>query len=115
MPKCSANINDLTGNKVDVLLQNLGGNSIRVVSVTIDWPISNEELKEVEMGGTTIWSGPINSSPYTIDQWSGDPGAREINPSGSRTMRFTFKRDAASNGYRIAVSFDNGCKVTARR
>lgn len=117
VPACalSANVNGLTGNKVDVQLQNQGDAAVTVTRVVIDWPIANEELKEVSMGGSTIWSGTENSPPTTLTQWSGDAAARQVNASSTEVLRFTFKRSADPTGYAISVTFDNGCSVTARR
>jgi hypothetical protein len=117
VPACalSANVNALTGNKVDVQLQNRGDTLVTVTRVVIDWPVNNEELKEVEMGGSTIWSGTENSPPTTLTQWSGSDAARQVNASSTEVLRFTFKRSADPTGYAISVTFDNGCSVTARR
>lgn len=108
-------MNALTGNKVDVQLQNRGDTLVTVTRVVIDWPVNNEELKEVEMGGSTIWSGTENSPPTTLTQWSGSDAARQVSASSTEVLRFTFKRSADPTGYAISVTFDNGCSVTARR
>jgi hypothetical protein len=117
VPACalSANINNLTGNKVDVQLQNQGADAATVTRVVIDWPVNNEELKEVSMGGSTIWSGTENSPPTTLTQWSGGAAARQVNASSTEVLRFTFKRSADPTGYAISVTFDNGCSATAKR
>jgi hypothetical protein len=111
----SANVNALTGNKVDVQLQNRGADAATVTRVVIDWPINNEELKEILMGGSVIWSGTENSPPTTITQWSGGDAARQVGASSTEVLRFTFKRSADPTGYAISVTFDNGCSATARR
>ena len=86
-----------------------------VTGVTLDWPAENEELKEVQMNGNTVWAGTDNAPPSSISEWSGDVGLRVIGPGSSGELRFIFKRAVAAVGYSVAISFDNGCTVTANR
>jgi hypothetical protein len=111
----SANFFDLVGNKIDVRVNNGGQVKVIVTGVTLDWPAENEELKEVQMDGRTIWTGTDDAPPSSISEWSGDVGLRVIGPGSSGELRFIFKRAIAAVGYAVAIQFDNGCTVTANR
>ena len=111
----NANFFDLVGNKIDVRINNGGPVKVIVTGVTLDWPAENEELKEVQMNGNTVWAGTDNAPPSSISEWSGDVGLRVIGPGSSGELRFIFKRAVAAVGYSVAISFDNGCTVTANR
>ena len=111
----SANFFDLVGNKIDVRVNNGGQVKVIVTGVTLDWPAENEELKEVQMDGRTIWTGTDDAPPSSLSEWSGDVGLRVIGPGSSGELRFIFKRAIAAVGYAVAIQFDNGCSATANR
>lgn len=117
VPVCaaSASIDSPIGNKIEVRIRNVGDVPITLSRVTIDWPLTNEELREAEMGGRTIWTGNENTSPTTIGNWSGSPEARVIAVGTFENLRLVFKRSAESSGYSVALSFEEGCSATARR
>jgi hypothetical protein len=117
LPVCEAraSIDGPTGNKIDLRIQNIGDTPITLSRVTIDWPLSNEELRAAEMAGSTIWTGLENSTPTTIDNWSGSAEARTIPVGTFKNLRLTFKRAAESSGYNAALNFEQGCSATASR
>jgi hypothetical protein len=117
VPACEVNIaiHNFEGNKVYVRIDNSGANAVTLTRLRLDWPLSNEELKDVRMGGAVIWSTGANSSPTVIDQWEGSAGDREVPASGIGEVRFTFKRDAAPTGYSVAFFFGNNCSSTISR
>lgn len=105
------------GTKLDLQLHNNGIETVAVLKVFISWPSSNEVLKEVRMGGVTVWSASDEFPPTSILSWEwfGDISQRQINPYTFNTMQFVFKRDAQSSGYNATVEFDNRCVINVNR
>lgn len=95
-------------------LGNDGDLPVEITAISIDWPGSNQRLDEVTLGGEGIWDKRDDSPPTAIDSnWAG--GSREIAPGSSSNLAFIFHKLAASSGYTVDVTLDNGCVVSANR
>lgn len=89
-------------------INNGTGGSITISSIRLDWPESNDALYTFRLNGTTIWgSNPPDSSPPT----NASSFIASTSVGDSATLRASFGTTAASSGYRLDLSFDNGCDV----
>jgi hypothetical protein len=60
--------------------------------------------------GGTIWDDGENNPPTHIDSnWKGN---RYISAGDTDTLELDFSDPAASSGYVLEVTFDNGCSVS---
>jgi serine/threonine protein kinase len=89
---------------VSYTLTNNSSASITITSITLNWPIENQSLKNVRVGGRTVWSIGDDEPPSLVSGINEVVGART-----SIQIAFTFKRSAASSGYSILVNLSNGC------
>jgi hypothetical protein len=88
-------------------LTNSSGSSVTIDSIGIDWPTYNQSLKQVEVGGTTVWSGEDDQPPTPIS------GVGSALPAGSaKEILFTFKKAVDSTGYQLDLSTTNGCSLS---
>ena len=76
--------------------------------MSLSWPVSNDALFNVFLRGGMIWSGASTSSPTNISSWSGGSGAREVDASANLEVFFGV---AASSGYSLNLTFNNGCQA----
>jgi len=91
-------------------LRNDSSTTVRVEVVDLNWPISNEGLFNLIMGGSTIWSGADFDGATHVGSWSGPASAREVR--GSAKFEAAFGLQVAGSGYSLAIVFDNGCRVS---
>ena len=89
-------------------ITNNSGGTITLESMSLSWPVSNDALFNVFLRGGMIWSGASTSSPTNISSWSGGSGAREVNASANLEVFFGV---AASSGYSLNLTFNNGCQA----
>lgn len=89
-------------------ITNNSGGTITLESMSLSWPVSNDALFNVFLRGGMIWSGASTSSPTNISSWSGGSGAREVDASANLEVFFGV---AASSGYSLNLTFNNGCQA----
>jgi serine/threonine-protein kinase len=89
-------------------ITNNSGATITLDSMSLSWPVSNDALFNVFLKGGMIWSGASTSSPTNISSWSGGSGAREVDASANLEVFFGV---AASSGYSLNLTFNNGCQA----
>ena len=97
-------------NRITLEVSNFTGKSIKLVEFWLDWPPANDEFKKLILDGETIWEGEAENPPVKIiGGWKGSGGDRTLSPGEVNILRVEFDRTAQSNGYRLALSFDNSC------
>lgn len=90
---------------------NGGGSTASITSIDISWPDgTNGKLKKIEFGGSTIWDTGDNTSPANIS--GGWLSSVALSAGQTKTLEFKFNNNAASTGYTVTVTFDNGCSLT---
>jgi hypothetical protein len=98
------------GKRLTVRLTNLTGEDKEIVDISIDWPGSNGNLKEVKITQDTttrIWTGNAAPSSVLLDETvEGWNGAMLL--TGEGILRFDFRNKSASSGYTIRVNFADG-------
>jgi serine/threonine protein kinase len=105
---------DVSGLKVWWSLGNDGGSSVKITSITINWPILNQRLDQVTLDGDSIWNGHDSLPPTKINSgWAS--GSREVPGGSSKDLMFIFHKDARPSGYAVSVILSNGCVVSADR
>jgi len=94
-------------------ITNDSGATIRIDVIDLSWPGSNDALFNIAVDGTPIWSGPLDlQSPTHIDSnWVNGLSAREVDSSAN--LEVFFGTNAASSGYNLLITFDNGCQASA--
>lgn len=97
-----------SGQEFNIRIQNNTGGNIKVSNIFISWPSSNEELKKVELAGSELWSGEDEPTDANL---SGLGGNRTISSGSNKVMVLFFDDDAASGGYVLRITFNNGCTV----
>ncbi|TEU00149.1 MAG: serine/threonine protein kinase [Anaerolineales bacterium] len=91
-------------------ITNDSGATITIEAIDLDWPAPNE-LFYIFVDNTMVWWSDGVSPPRHIDSWINDQSAREVDSSA--TLEASFGTDAASAGFNLSVTFDNGCQVSA--
>jgi hypothetical protein len=75
--------------------------------VSLNWPAPNDELFNVKLEGTFIWSG-ADSPPSASILFS---PSEQVDASAP--IEFHFGLDAEPSGYNLSITFDNGCTAGA--
>jgi hypothetical protein len=96
------------GQEYNIRVLNDTGGNIKVNTIILSWPGSNEELKKVELDGSELWSGEDDPSSANLSSLIGN---RTIPQGSEETMVFLFNNNAALSGYTLRLSFDNDCVV----
>jgi hypothetical protein len=78
--------------------------------VRLTWPLGNQSLFKVDLGGSTIWVGDETTSPVTIGSWIGGETSRMF--TGERSIQFRFKGSAVDGSYAVVVDFASGCRLS---
>ncbi len=100
----------ISGKELRWHLANYCDTDIYITEIFIHWPETNEELEEVRLDGTPIWSLGGEDPPTIINSnWEGD---RSFAPKETRTLKFRFDDKAAPGPYDVTVSFSNGDTVS---
>jgi hypothetical protein len=90
--------------EVSYTLTNNSSTLITISTINLNWPVENQSLKQVQVGGNRIWSAGDDEPPTLVT------GVGQNVASGNSTqINFTFKRAAASGGYSLTVTLSNGC------
>ena len=89
--------------------------------MTLDWPNipKDQKILQILLGGTLIDNSNYNNSPSAIPlngTWTaGQPADRQLPANSGKDLEFVFQDPLAPTGYALAVTFDNGCSVSATR
>jgi len=89
---------------VSYTLTNNSSSAITISTINLNWPIENQSLKQMRVGGDTVWSTGDNEPPTQITGVGMGVAA-----GASSQITFTFKRAAALSGYSLSVTLSNGC------
>lgn len=101
----------VSGKNIDLDFTNGGGSTASITNIDIAWPDgTNGKLKKIKFGGSTIWDAGDNTSPANIS--GGWLSSAALSAGQTKTLEFQFNNNAASTGYTVTVTFDNGCSVT---
>jgi len=92
---------------LDWSVSNDTAGTVEIVSVYMNWPVENAEIKKIELNGDKIWDDKDDFPPTDIT--SGLKGDLQLGAGQSKTLRFDFGEDAVSTGYVLEIDFDNGC------
>ena len=95
-----------SGNYVRWQITNGTGSLITLTGIDLGWPASNIVLLEVSLGGGVIWPGDDFDSPSHVSTSS------SVSESEPEELEFFFGWIAASSGYSLEVSFNNGCSIS---
>ncbi len=95
-------------------LTNYSARPITITAIYLGWPDSNQELRKVKFAGDTIWDQKDKDPPTQI-QGGWTDGVRTLQEGSTDRFRFEFKKNAASSGYTLRVTFDNGCQANGAR
>jgi hypothetical protein len=96
---------------VELDFTNGGGSTASITGIDIAWPDgTNGKLKKIKFGGSTIWDTGDNTSPVNIS--GGWLSSVALSAGQTKTLQFQFNNNAASTGYTVTVTFDNGCSLT---
>ncbi|MBI3158084.1 MAG: hypothetical protein HYZ26_00610 [Chloroflexi bacterium] len=96
---------------------NQSGETMEIDSITLNWPAENGSLTGIAIGGETVWTGSLSSTPAFIESgWVGAAALRTL-PTGAETeLEFTFSgASVAPGGYVVVLRFTNGCLVSDPR
>jgi hypothetical protein len=96
------------GNNVVWSLANSGG-PLSLSVMSLSWAEGNDNLQEISINGTTVWSGSRASPVYLSDGWSSELEARAL-PAGGGTLSLRFASVAASSEYGLTLLFEGGCR-----
>jgi hypothetical protein len=101
-----------SGSNASIDLANTGSVGAEISRILLTWPAANGNLREISLGGTSIWSG--NDSDPNADVsggWSGTAANRTVPAGASRQLTFRFQSAAqASQNYESTINFATaGC------
>jgi hypothetical protein len=102
------------GSTLSFSITNNSGILLEITAIRISWPGSNGDLLEIQFGGQPIYNIPTSINPLNIpadNGWVSGGGHRKINNSSTKSLTFVFSGSAASSGYSVRVTFDNGCNM----
>lgn len=107
----------ISSDKASLNFTNGGSSIASITNIDIAWPSSNTKLKEVKFKTSSnekIWDAGDTASPTGMPAEGGwkSSGDRTLGAGSTKTLEFKFEDDAASTGYTITVTFDNGCSLT---
>ncbi len=107
----------ISSDKASLNITNGGASSVSISNIAISWPSSNTKLKEVKFKTSSnekIWDAGDTASPTNMPTDGGwkSGGDRTLGAGNTKTLEFKFEDNAASTGYSVVVTFDNGCSVT---
>jgi hypothetical protein len=100
---------DVSAKSVVWWLNNGESYTITIDTIEINWPVENQRLEEVRIGGETIWDGKAETSPTTVGG-----GGQSLGSGGAKEIVFIFKKAAEDLGYSLQVTMENGCIVSAQ-
>ena len=95
-----------TSNISEWVIRNDTGSAVTVQSVNLGWPVSNDALFFMYLGGAEIWSGEDLDPPTSVSSVG-----RSV--SSSADLEAHFGASAAGSGYSLTVNFTNGCQAVA--
>jgi hypothetical protein len=90
-------------------LRNNNPGTATLTRIEIDWPGENDALFNTILNGRVIWVGEDLVPPTIISSWYGEPSDREV--GGTMALEFFFGTPASEQGYRLQISFGNGCTI----
>ena len=100
-----------SGQEVSWNVFNGGAQAVKITSIYLNWPSSNESLKKIELDGVMVWQGNDKAPPTSISSgW--EPSSRTIATGSSKRVTFFFDQNAAPSGYALTITMDNGCAVS---
>lgn len=109
---CDPRHNALKSTPFGFTIYNYGTSVITISSIQIFWNNSvGEGIQQINLGGTTIWTGNVNGVPALMTTFTGDVS---ITAGSSKLLEIIFKKPPyISNGTeRILVTFaQGGCPV----
>ena len=91
-------------------LRNSNPFSTSITQIVLNWPEENDAVFNAILDGNVIWAGVEMDSPTEMTNLRGEPRDRSIR--GTHALEFFFGTPAAQRGYRLDVSFENGCVVS---
>jgi hypothetical protein len=97
--------------KISWTMANNGVTTVKITGIYLDWPNGNEELQKIILGGREIWDQEDDNPPTTIHSGWQTPN-RRLSPGESKSLIMEFAEDAASSGYDLVVTLDNGCQIS---
>jgi predicted Ser/Thr protein kinase len=93
--------------EVSYSLTNNSSTSIMINAINLNWPIENQSLKQIQVGGDTVWYVGDDEPPTQVS------GIGKGVAAGTSTqIKFTFKRAAAPASYSLEVTLSGGCTKT---
>jgi serine/threonine protein kinase len=102
----------VNGQKVSWSLFNGGTGVVEIFKIYLNWPVENNELTKIELGGSVIWEKKDKSPPTLIAGGWVSGANRSIGAGNSKTLTFVFNVDKAEpSGYYLQVTFNNGCII----
>ena len=102
----------IKGKKMDVLLNNVGEDSLTIIQIDLEWPNGNSlsgDLVEVRFGGSTIYDMRETDSPASITgPWLGTETDRSFAPNEAQKLGFYFSKKTKPGTYKITVTLEGG-------
>jgi tRNA A-37 threonylcarbamoyl transferase component Bud32 len=111
-PRCAAySLSNfmLNRDQVSWQLEVASGETTLLTAVQLSWPDENGTLFKVDLGGATIWVGEI-ASPAALQSWAGGETSRVVDHTEG--IAFRFREGAQAQGYSLAITLANGCRLT---
>jgi hypothetical protein len=101
-------------------IHNTGTNTLTIQGIALNWAgdTSGQQLLELKIDGSSVWSGTDSNSPSTFPDefsWSGGANLRQVSSGATVTLEMTFGTSLDSTGYSITVTFHPGCTVGGSR
>lgn len=91
-------------------LRNANTVSTTITRIVLEWPEENDAVFNAILDERVIWAGVEMSSPTEMTTWRGEPSDRSVR--GTQGLEFFFGTPAAQRGYRLQISFENGCTIS---
>ena len=99
--------------EVSWAIANEDSSPVTIKAIYLKWPDSNERLEAILLGRDTIWDQGDSTPPTYINSGWLSSGSRVIGPDEIKRLTFRFSDSAASSGYYLEVTFNNGCTLEA--
>ena len=100
--------------KIEFHITNNGGTDVEIISVYVEWPAVNDNMKEIKFGGTKIYDTDDPTPPTLVTSgWSGTVADRTLGSGATEKMEVKFTNDPIpASTYLVTVTFDNSCYVS---
>lgn len=82
-----------------------------IAKIELTWPSGNDPIFNVFVDGTVIWNGADGPPDAILTSFVNTEADRTFHAKSSEDIEFFFGTNAASSGYDLIITFENGWTI----